>query len=182
MSQTGSEALAELDATVFPAAPVILTGLGLTAAGLARDRCRADRPPRRASSSSSSACSLVGVGLAAHLSAPRDRTRARLLTCRLVAARGRCGVRGEPRPGEVRPTRWPALLHSCALAAVIAAVLSALPPVVSPGSALSLLLVWHFFAIFTATPIIAAAGRATRPGWPRRSGRASPGRISSSRT
>ena len=158
MSQLDHESFAQLDAPFVSPATVFSTGLGITALGWLVSILTV----------SDSAVSIlivvgllhVGVGLALRLSAPASAIRHPALTSAwwlLAAAAAFVGSLALEKPAD----SMSALLNLFCLFAVFAAILSAVP-LAYRLVGVSLLIAWHFFAIFTATQII---GGTAGPSW-----------------
>jgi hypothetical protein len=159
MSHLDREALAQLDVPWLPPARVILTGLGITALGwLSCVMVRLN--PAIGIILVVVGLLVIGIGLATHLSAPRPALENPFLTSLwwlLGAAAAFVGSLALEESADSMSD----LLNLAALAAVFAALLSAVPRAYRLVG-ISLLIGWHFFAIFTATQII---GGTAGPSW-----------------
>ena len=152
MQQLDPQKLERLDAPRLPPTWLPLAGLGIVGLGWLGCTLVSARPAVGAIPVVVGLL-VVGVGLASHLSAPRPP-----LESPLVAASGWLVAAVAAFVGanalEASADSMSALLNLAALVAVVAAVLSAVPR----GYRLvgiSLLIVWHLFALWTATQIIA---------------------------
>ena len=151
MSQVDPEALARLDAPWLPPGRVILAGLGITGVGWLGSASGRVHPAIDVLLVVVGLL-VVGVGLALHLSAPRSPFESPFLTSLwwlLAAGAAQAGSHAL----EASADSMSALLNLATLAAVLAAILSAVPRTYRLAG-ISLLIGWHFFAIYTATQII----------------------------
>jgi hypothetical protein len=152
MSQLDSEALARLDAPRLPPGRVMLAGLGLT--GLAWLGAVSGRVhPAVDIILVVVGLLAVGIGLALYLSTPRGPAESPFLTPLGWLIGALAAYAGSHALEASGADSMSALLNLATLAAVLAAVLSAVPRSYRLVG-ISLLLVWHFFAMFTATQII----------------------------
>ena len=156
MSPVESESLAQLDAPWFPPAPVILAGLGLTGLGWLVVRLN----PAIGIVLVVVGLLAVGVGLAAHLSTPRPAFENPFLASLWWLLAAGAAFVGSLALEESADSMSD-LLNLATLAAVFAAILSAVPRSYRLFG-ISLLIGWHFFAVFTATQII---GGTAGPSW-----------------
>jgi hypothetical protein len=152
MSQLDPEALARLEAPWLPPGRVIVAGLGLTGLGWLGSASGRVHP----------AVDIilvvvgllaVGVGLALRLSAPRDPFESPFLTSLYWLAGALAAFAGAHALEASGADSMSTLLNFATLAALIAALLSAVPRTYRLVG-VSLLICWHLFAIYTATQII----------------------------
>ena len=161
MSHLDPEALAQMDTPLLSPAPVIYVGLGITALGWIASMSKVQVGPALTALLVVVGLLCVGVGLALHLSRTRSAIENTFTTSvwwLLAAAATFIGSFALEKSAD----SMSALLNLFTLVAVFAAILSAAPPA-HRLVGISLLIAWHFFAIFTATQIIAPP--AGPPSW-----------------
>ena len=160
MSHLDPEALAQMDAPLLSPAPVIYAGLGTTALGWIASMTKVAVSPTVTAVLVVVGLLCVGVGLALHLSRARSEVENAFTTAAwwlLAAAATFVGSFALEESAD----SMSALLKLFTLVAVVAALLSAVPRTYRLVG-ISLLIAWHFFAIFTATQII---GGTAGPSW-----------------
>jgi hypothetical protein len=151
MSQLERESFAQMDAPVVPPAYVFSAGLGLTALGWLGSTMTGGFLPWSVILVVLGLL-LVGFGLASRMAAPADAIPAPYVTPAwwlLAAGASFVGALALEGPAD----SMSALLNLATLAAVFVAILTAVPRSYRLAG-ISLLIGWHFFAIYTATQII----------------------------